>query len=267
MPLAFRLPPAPRALSLAATTWFIVATLGQWAFVTYIVLFYGGNSLAGDFLALNEKPHVTGYVPGDTLGNAQFLMHALAGGLVTLAGAFQLIPALRRRWPDLHRWNGRLFLTVSIVATLMGFWLVWVRGSQLSAGSNLSISLNGLLILVFAALAWRSAWQRDFTTHRQHALRAYLLVNGVWFLRICIIFAALVLMPMGVKITPEGPAFVGVSFASWMLPLILVELYFRAERSANPKHQYAMASLLLLISLLILAGSAAAMRFMWWPYL
>lgn len=267
MPFAPRLPQAPRALSLAAATWFVVATIGQWAFVAYIALFFGGHSLAGDFLALNDKPHVTGYVPGDTLGNAQFLMHALLGGLVTLAGAWQLLPALRRRWPAVHRWNGRLFLVVALISTLIGFWLVWVRGSQLGTGSDLSISLNGLLIVIFAVLAWRGARHRDFARHRQHALRAYLLVLGVWFLRIGIILAGLVLTPLGVKIGYTGAAFVGVSFASWLLPLIVLEFYFRAERSRNPRAKYAMAGLLCFLSLLTLAGSAAAAMFMWLPYL
>lgn len=267
MPFALRLPPAPRVLSLAAATWFVVATVGQWAFVAYIALFYGGNGLAGDFLALNNKPHVTGYVPGDSLGNAQFLLHALLGGLVTFAGAWQLLPALRRQWPGMHRWNGRLFFIVALTSTLMGFWLVWVRGSQLGGGSNLSISLNGLLIVIFAILAWRFARQRDLVRHRRNALRAYVLVLGVWFLRIGIILAGLLLTPLGVKISYAGAVFVGVSFASWLLPLIVLEVYFRAERSGNPGSAYAMAGLLFLLALLTLAGSVAAAMFMWLPYL
>lgn len=267
MPFAIRLPAAPRALTLSAALWFVVATLGQWAFVAYVALFYGGHGLAGNFLALNDKPHVTGYVPGDTLGNAQFLMHALLGGLVTLAGAWQLLPALRQRWPALHRWNGRLFLSVALVSTLTGFWLVWVRGSQLGTGSNLSISANGLLILIFAVLAWRAGWQRDIARHRRHALRAYLLVLGVWFLRIGIMLAGLVLAPLGVKITYTGATFVAVSFASWILPLLALEMYLRAQRSGKPTAQYAMAAALCALSLLTLAGSAAAAMFLWLPFL
>lgn len=265
MPFPFRLPAAPRALSSAAATWFVSATLGQWAFVAFIALFFGGHSLSGDFAALNNKPHVTGYVPGDTLGNSQFLMHALLGGLVTFAGAWQLLPALRRRWPSAHRWNGRLFLTVAIITTMMGFYLTWVRGSQLGAGSNLSMSLNGLLILVFSGLAWRSARQRDFAAHRRQALRAYLLVNGVWFLRIGIMLAGLLLTPLGIRIDYTGAAFVSVSFASWLLPLTMLQLYFLAERSPKPGIKYAIAVALLLLALVTLAGSVAAGLFMWLP--
>ena len=266
MAMSFRLPPAPRLLHQGATAWFIAAILGQWAFVAFILLFYGGHGLGGDLAGLNDKPHITGYVPGDGFGNGQFLGHALLGGLVTFSGAWQLLPALRRRWPTMHRWNGRLFLLVASLTTLSGFYLTWVRGSQLGPASNASITLNGLLIICFVALAWRSAVQRDIATHRRHALRAWLLVNGVWFLRIGIMLAGLVLAPLGIRIDYTGAAFISVSFASWLLPLAVAELYFRAERSGRAGFQYATGGLLVLLALLTLAGAAAAAAFMWWPF-
>ncbi|HEY6942320.1 DUF2306 domain-containing protein [Dokdonella sp.] len=256
-----------QALRLGASAWFVAATLGQWAFVVFIVLFFGGHVLGGDLAALNNKPHVTGYVRGDVFGNIQFIAHALMGGVVTFAGGWQLVPAVRRRWPHLHRWNGRLFLGIALVAALSGLYLTWIRGSQLGPGSNLSITINGLLIVAFATLAWRSALRRDFARHRAHALRAFLLVNGVWFLRIGIMLAGLALAPLGIKIDYEGAVFVGVSFASWLLPLAVLELYLRAERSTRPLPKYAMALTLGLLSLVTLAGSAAAVAFMWMPVL
>ena len=267
MATSFRLPPAPRILQTGATAWFIAAILGQWAFVAFILLFFGGHGLGGDLAGLNDKPHITGYVPGDGVGNFQFLGHALLGGLVTFSGAWQLIPALRRRWPAMHRWNGRLFLGVALLTTFSGFYLTWVRGSQLGPASNLSITMNGILIVCFVALAWRSAVQRDVATHRRQALRAWLLVNGVWFLRIGIMLAGLVLAPLGIKVDYTGAAFVSVSFASWLLPLAVAELYFRAERSRHAGFQYAVGGLLGLLVVLTLAGGVAAAVFMWWPYL
>lgn len=256
-----------RTLHRAAAAWFIAATLGQWAFVAFIVLFFGGHSLSGDLAGLNAKPHVTGYVPGDQSGNLFFITHALLGGVVTFAGAWQLVPSLRRRWPGIHRWNGRLFLGISLFAAISGLYLTWVRGSQLGPGSNLSITLNGLLILIFASLAWRSALQRDYSRHRQHALRTFLLVNGVWFLRIGIMLAGLALAPLGIRIDYEGIVFVGVSFASWLLPLAILEMYLRAERSPSAAPRYAMAVTLGVLTLVTLAGSAAAVAFMWLPAL
>ncbi|MCB1613251.1 MAG: DUF2306 domain-containing protein [Lysobacterales bacterium] len=256
-----------RALQLGAAAWFICATIGQWTFVLFILLFFGGHTVSGDLAGLNQKAHVTGYVPGDAIGNFQFIAHALMGGIVTFAGTWQLIPGVRRRWPRLHRWNGRIFLGISLVAALTGLSLTWIRGSQLGPGSNLSITLNGVLILVFATLAWRTAIHRDFARHRVHALRTFLLVNGVWFLRIGIMLAGLLLAPLGVEINYRGMVFVGVSLASWILPLLMLELYLRAERSLRVAPRYAMAVTLGLLALLTLAGSLAAAAFMWLPAL
>ena len=256
-----------RAMRLGATAWFAVATFGQWAFVLFIVLFFGGHALGGDLAGLNAKPHVTGYVPGDAFGNLQYIAHALLGGILTFSGTWQLLPALRRRWPRLHRWNGRLFLALSLLGALSGLSLTWIRGSRLGTGSNVSITLNGLLILAFALLAWRSALHRDFAGHRKHALRTFLLVNGVWFLRIGIMLAGLALAPLGIGIDYRGAVFVGTSFASWMLPLAMLELYLRAERSHRAAPRYAMAATLGVLALATLAGSIAAVAFMWWPVL
>lgn len=267
MPASLHLSASRRALSAGATAWFAAALFGQWAFVAFIMLYFGGPLIDGDLSALNRKPHITGYVPGDLAGNTQFVGHALLGGLVTFAGVWQLVPAVRRRWPAFHRWNGRLFLGIALLVTLSGFYLTWVRGSQLGPASNLSITSNGLLILCFAVLAWRSARRRDVTAHRRHALRAYLLVNGVWFLRIGIMLAGLVLAPLGVKIDYEGATFIGVSFASWVLPFAVLELYFRAEGSRHAGIQYAMGGGLGILALATLAGSLAAIAFMWWPAL
>lgn len=267
MPASLRLPSSSSVLSASATAWLVVATLGQWAFVAFIVLFFGTRVLSGDLVALNDKPHVTGYVPEDLAGNLQFIGHALLGGLVTFAGTWQLVPALRRRWPGLHRWNGRLFLSIALLVTLSGLYLVWVRGSQLGSGSNVSITLNGLLIVCFAMLAWRSALRRDFAIHRRHALRAYLLVNGVWFLRIGIMLAGLVLTPLGIKINYQGGTFIAVSFASWIVPLVVFEIYLRAEKSRRGKIQYLVGGLLGVLALATLIGSLAAVAIMWWPVL
>lgn len=267
MSVPYHLPAPNRVLSAGAAAWFVTATFGQWAFVAFIVLFFGGGLAGGDLSVLNNKAHVTGYVPGDLMGNVQFIGHALLAGMVTFAGAWQLIPALRRRWPSFHRWNGRIFLSVALVVTLTGFYLVWVRGSQLGPASNLSISLNGLLIVCFALLAWRSARHREFAGHRRHALRVWLLVNGVWFLRIGIMLAGLILTPMGIKIDYQGATFILVSFGSWVLPLAVLEVYFWAERSPRAAAKWSIGLLLGVLALVTAAGSMAAMAFMWFPVL
>jgi len=124
MAMSFRLPPAPRLLQHGASAWFIAAVIGQWAFVAFILLFYGGHGLSGDLAALNDKPPLTGYVPGGCIGSAQFLGPAMLGRPVPFDAAWQPLPALasghelksssanlarsiRRRWRALSICLGR----------------------------------------------------------------------------------------------------------------------------------------------------------------
>lgn len=256
-----------RVLSHAAALWFVGAAAGQTAFAAFIVAFVLPRLAAGDLPGLNDKPHLTGYQPGDAMGNLQLIAHLLLGALMTLSGLLQLLPALRRRWPGLHRWNGRVFLLSALVTTLSGFYLTWIRGSQLNLGSALSTSANGVLILLALALAWQAARRRDFAAHRRHALRAFLLVNGVWFLRLGMVMTGMLMAAGGRQLEVDGPVFLAVSLLSWALPLALLELYFAAERSPRAGMRYAVAGVLASAALLTAAAGLAAWLFLWSPRL
>lgn len=259
--------PGARALSRAATGWCLVAVLGQWAFALFVLAFHAPPTLRGDFPALNDKTHITGWVPGDDLGNVQLLAHVFMGALVTASGALQLLPAFRRRWPAVHRWNGRFFLLTAVIATLSGFYLTWVRGSQVNAVSAWSISVNGALILIFALLALRAARARDFARHRRHALRLWLLVNGVWFLRIAFMLAGVTLGPLGIEMGYDSTVFLALSVLGWLLPLCVLQAYFAAENARTAAPRYAVAAVLGLSTLATAVGTSAAIAFMWWPRL
>ena len=262
------LDPAAReraALPNAVRAWFLTALVGQLAFVVYIVGVFLPPLWQGDPLAMNNKPHITGWVVGDTMGNAQLLSHVLLGALVTASGLVQLWPEARRRWPALHRWNGRAFMLAALIATLSGFYLTWVRGSQLNLPSALATSANGLLIVVFVALAWRSALQRDLAAHREHALRAWVLVNGVWFLRIGRLIPHQ--NPKSVPLDVDGPVFLAVSVLSWAAPLALLQLYLWAGRQASPTARRRVAWTFHGLTAMTAAGSLAAILILWWPRL
>jgi predicted membrane channel-forming protein YqfA (hemolysin III family) len=179
----------------------------------------------------------------------------------------QLLPEVRRRWPALHRWNGRAFMLAALIATLSGFYLTWVRGSQLNLPSALATSANGLLIVVFVALAWRSALRRDIAAHREHALRAWVLVNGVWFLRIGLMLAGVSLAPFGVRMDVDGPLFLAVSVLSWAAPLALLQLYLWAGREASPAATRRVAWTFHGLTVLTAVGSLAAIVLLWAPRL
>lgn len=251
----------------SAVAWFTVAAAGQGAFVWMILAHYGRKTLAGDAAGWNDKPLIMGHVAGDTAGNAMFGAHVLLAALITLAGLMQLIPAIRRAAPALHRWTGRAFFVLAYAMALGGFWLTWARGARLSAISGVAVSLDGALILIFSGIAWRLAAARRIEAHRRWATRAFLAVSAVWFLRIGMMAWAPATGGLGMNRTLSGPADIVLQFGAYLIPLAVYEAYLRAQAAAAAGPKRAAAALMLLAVLVTAAGSVGAVLFMWGPYM
>ena len=122
------------ALRWSARSWLLVAAIGQAALIGFILLFYGVRTVTGNFAGWNDKPLIDGYIAGDGAGNAVFAAHVLIAALVTFGGLMQLVPAIRRRAPALHRWSGRVFLGLAVfMAPTTGYLIGWVF-TALTAG-------------------------------------------------------------------------------------------------------------------------------------
>ncbi|MEY4555825.1 MAG: hypothetical protein RL093_944 [Pseudomonadota bacterium] len=259
---------AARLLQWAGVVWFLVAAVGQAAFIGFILAFYGTRTAAGNFAGWNDKPLIDGYVAGDQTGNLVFAAHVLLASVVTLAGLMQLVPTLRRRFPTVHRWTGRTFLGLAGFMALSGFWLTLVRGTSLSAVSSVAIVIDGLLILVFGTLAWRHAVKRRFDQHRHWAMRTFMAVSGVWFLRVGLMgWVVINRGPVGMSGELSGPADIVLVFGSYLIPLALLELYFRAGRSAHAAPKVLTAALVFVAAAFTAVGVFGTIAFMWGPYL
>src|SRR5712691_5622884 len=108
---------ADSALKIAARFWFLVAVVGLWIFVVYVVAFYGGSAIQGDLEAWN-RALPNGYVPGDTVGNFVVAIHLFLAVIIIVGGPLQLIPRIRRHAPSFHRWNGRLYMLTVFVTSI-----------------------------------------------------------------------------------------------------------------------------------------------------
>jgi hypothetical protein len=237
------------AMKGAAQFWFGVTVVGQWAFLYYILAFYGHSSLRGDFQAWGRNELLLkGFVAGDSAGNLVFAAHALLAAVITFGGALQLVPQIRARAMALHRWNGRLFLVAALAVSASGLYLVWVRGARGGMAGSVGITLNAALIMVFAALAWRAALSRDVSAHRRWALRTYLVVNGQWFIRVGMV--AWMILGQG----HDGGFYRFWSFGCYLVPLAVLELYLRARDGAGPGARFAVAGGLVVLTVFMGLG-------------
>lgn len=256
------------ALRRSGVAWFAVAVVGQLLFASYIVGLYGRATLAGRPEWWNKvMPH--GYVAGDAFGNVVVGLHLLFAVCIILGGALQLLPQVRRRWPRLHRWNGRFYIGSAVLMSVGGLYLVWVRGTVGDLPQHLGVSLDALLILGCAAMALRHAMARRIDRHRRWALRLFLVVSGVWFFRIGLMFWVVANQgPAGFdEDTFTGPFLTFLSFAESLVPLAILEAYLRVRDHAGVIARLAMAGAMGVITLATAGGIAAATALMWLPVL
>jgi hypothetical protein len=234
------------ALRSSAAAWFVPTLIGQWLFAYHIAEAYIGPAIAGDLAAWNKRLFV-GFVDGDLVGNAALIAHLFIAFVITVGGTLQLIPQIRTYAPVFHRWNGRLYIAIAFVTSLAALYMIWTRetfGGTLI--NDISVSLDAALIMIFASMALRYAMARRINVHRRWALRTFIAVSGVWFTRL--IYAILDAVPgetPGVAGDMGGPTNIAIGFASYLLPLAILELYFLAQRSRSVPAKFAISGLVL----------------------
>ncbi|WP_252736011.1 DUF2306 domain-containing protein [Aestuariibacter sp. A3R04] len=246
--------------------WVGIILTGQWIFALYILVQFTLPMLTGQLSESRYAYMITGYINGETLNNALLLLHVIPVMLISLSGTFQLFPGIRKHYPRFHRINGRVYLSFGLLGAIGGLYLTWVTGSRLSDLGALGVTLNGLLIPVAVYVAWKAAWQRRFTQHKRFAIHAFILINGVWTFRLLLMgWFMLNQGALGNSANLDGPADIILSFSSYLLPMVIAELIFKARQS-----KAASARLIAIISVLFaiiitLFGTVAATMMMWGP--
>jgi uncharacterized membrane protein len=256
-----------KALKAAVQLWFAAAVAGQWIFVTYVVIFYGGSALQGNLDAWNKVlPH--GHTPGDPLGNTAVAVHLALAVIIMVGGPLQLIPAMRQRFPAFHRASGRVYFVTVLLTSVAGLYMVWSRG-RADLVQRFGISLDAFLIVAFALLAVRYAMAGNIRTHRRWALRLFMVVNAGWFFRIGLMqWLFLNRGPVGFDPrTFTGPFLSFLSFADYAVPLAMLELYLHAKDRGGASGRLAMAGALVVLTVGMIIGTFAATMVMWLPHI
>ena len=134
--------------------------------------------------------------------------------------------------------------------------------------NHIAISLDGVLIIVFAAIALRYAIARNIKIHRRWALRLFMVASAVGFYRVGLMGWVVVTGGAGIDFeTFTGPFISFWGFAQYLLPLAVLELYFRAQDSTAASGRIAMAASLVVLTVAMGVGIFAATAGMWLPRL
>ncbi|MEL7022296.1 MAG: DUF2306 domain-containing protein [Pseudomonadota bacterium] len=256
-----------QAVDVTAKLWFGAAAVGHWLFVSYILAVFYPPIAARGVSGLKGMHLPSGFIEGDFIGNLAAVCHVLLAALVIGGGPLQLIPAIRQRFPRFHRYLGRSYVTAAVVSALAGLYMTWTRTPIGDWISQLGISGDGVLILVFAGIAVRFAVARRIADHRRWAMRLFMVVSAVWFFRVGLM--AWTMLTGGVGIEWEsftGPFLYFLGFAQYLLPLAMLEWYFYCQRNqAATESHFAFAATMLVMTGVTALGVFAATMGMWLP--
>jgi hypothetical protein len=111
---------------------------------------------------------------------APVITHIVGATIYSIGGAFQFVPAIRRRWPWWHRRAGRVIWFAGLCVAISGIWMAltyaivpadnWLLHIfRLAAGGGMLLSL----MLGFAGIR-----RRDVPAHEAWMTRAYALGMG-----------------------------------------------------------------------------------------
>lgn len=257
-----------KLLDLSAKFWFIIATIGQWIFGFYVVSVYHVSTFKGDFEKWNTVLP-KGYVPGDWKGNLLVGIHVILAAIMVIGGPLQFIPQVRERFRTFHRWLGRIYVITAITVSSVGFLMVWTRGTVGDTFMHVTNSLQAFYIIIFAILAVKFAREKQFTKHRNYTLRLFMVANGVCFFRVGLM-AWLVINQAPVGFNPDtftGPFLWVLSTFAYAMPLslILLEIYFYAQKLQNQVFSTATSIIILLFTIIMAIGIFGATMGMWLP--
>ena len=156
----------------------------------------------------------------------QALTHMLVAPVALLLGPFQFFPGLRAKYPQAHRWSGRIYVAACVVAGTGGL----AASPYASGGPIAGLGFGTLAVLWVGTTlgAWRAAVQRQFALHRLLMRFSYAMTFGAVTLRLQI--------PIGLALGyPTYSAMsVWLAYTSWIPNVIVVALYSMTQALRRP---------------------------------
>lgn len=245
-------------LGLVGVSWISAAAFGL-----YILRFYLASAAARQFAHWNDN--LTGlYEPHFAVALLAIAAHMASGAVLLLLGPVQLIAAVRRRWPAMHRWLGRAYVLTAAVAGVGGLVFIVSRGTVGGWPVNLGFGLYGVLVVLSAEESCRHGRARRLEAHRAWSVRLFALTIGSWLYRMDYGFWLLAMRGLWHREDFHGPFDAMMAFWFYVPNLLLAELYLRGRRwPSNSSARVATALLLNAATLIIAVGTYYFVRFYW----
>ncbi|WP_420629670.1 DUF2306 domain-containing protein [Candidatus Leptofilum sp.] len=143
-----------------------------------LLLALGSLNVLSGAMQLNNIQQGPPPVPDEFTAMQYFLMpipivlHIVGGILFNLLGPLQFAPAIWQRWPQWHRWSGRLLIVAGFMVAFSGLWMNHFYPAYGGVLKYSGIMVNSLGLAVSLLIAVRAILVRDIPHHRVWMMRA-----------------------------------------------------------------------------------------------
>ena len=160
----------------------------------------------------------------NTFARPWLTLHVAGAATALLAGPFQFLPGLRRRWRTVHRIVGCVYVLGCIAGGIAGFVLAF--GSTAGPVAAAGFGLLAPIWIAATVQGWRLAMLGRYAEHREWMIRSFALTFAAVTLR--------VFLPVGPLLGASfEDGYRALSFLSWVPNLIVAEAYIRMTRGAR----------------------------------
>ena len=156
------------------------------------------------------------------------LVHILPGMLFMILGPLQFVHGLRAKYPQVHRWSGRIFLSASAVVGITGLTLAFGKTIG-GVDEKAAVTLFGSFFLIALAKGLWHTLRREFAQHREWMIRGYAIGLAVAAVRpiMAAFFAVAVLRGH----RPQPQQFFGTAFwIGFTLQMVAAEIWINYTR-------------------------------------
>ena len=234
-------------------------------FGLYILAFYAAPLYAGNMEQWNGTlPGL--YQKGAVASTSGIGLHFAAGGIILMLGSIQLIRGIQVRYPALHRWIGRIYVTACLLTAIGGLTFIFIKGTIGGTTMNIGFGLYGILMLIAAVATYQHAVKGRLDKHRAWAIRLYVLAIGSWLYRMD--YGFWIMLTDGVGHTPQfsGPFDKVMAFFFYVPNLLVAEVFIRDFKyRSNSLLKLLATTVLLMMTAFLLIGTYYFTKFYWGP--
>lgn len=151
-------------------------------------------------------------------------LHVVPSILVMTLLGFQLLSGLRKRYPRMHRYLGRVIVTLSVIIALSGSYIAFVMPFGANAETLVSLFVSAVF-LYFLASGVTAIKRKDVEQHRKSMLRMTATALTPVTMRL-IYSPSLMLFDISAR-----DAFAPSLVAALLLNLIIMNVYLHKRRS------------------------------------